>query len=200
MAPYIIIILISWAAFFLFWIVSAFNVKRDVRGGGMMSVWYRYLLLRVIVVAAVIFVALRISTGTAHYSTLDVSFARLIFAPPVVLGWIGAACAIAGVAFAIWARVYLGRNWSPAPAVKEDHELVTGGPYAYVRHPIYTGVILIGFGSALTGSALGLGIFVVMSAIFLLRVPREERIMLELFPNQYPAYQARTKRLIPFIW
>jgi protein-S-isoprenylcysteine O-methyltransferase Ste14 len=84
--------------------------------------------------------------------------------------------------------------------MKQEHELVTNGPYEYVRHPIYTGMLLAAFGSALTGSAFAIGVFVEASILFLSRIPREEKIMLELFPNAYPRYQDETKRLIPFVW
>ena len=58
--------------------------------------------------------------------------------------WLGAAITVAGLLFAVWARAYLGRNWSSAVTIKQDHQLITTGPYAIVRHPIYTG-ILAGF-------------------------------------------------------
>jgi protein-S-isoprenylcysteine O-methyltransferase Ste14 len=69
-----------------------------------------------------------------------------------------------------------------------------------VRHPIYTGVILAAFGSALTGSLFAFVIFAIVSVTFLLRVGREERIMMELFPADYATYRRRTKRLVPFVW
>ena len=84
--------------------------------------------------------------------------------------------------------------------MKERHELVTNGPYAYVRHPIYTGMLLAVFGTALTGSYFAIMVLVLASVVFLSRIPREEKIMMDLFPNEYPSYQARTKRLIPLVW
>ena len=127
-------------------------------------------------------------------------FSQGIYATSLLLGWIAALLSVIGVSTAIWARVHLGRDWSPRPAMKVDHKLVTSGPYAYVRHPIYTGVILMAFGAAFTGSFFGIGIFVIASIVYVSRIWREERIMLELFPNEYPEYQKRTKRLIPFVW
>ena len=105
-----------------------------------------------------------------------------------------------GIGLAIWARVFIGRNWSPRPAMKENHELVTTGPYAYVRHPIYTGILLAALGTALTGTVFAIGVVVLTSIVFRSRIGKEEKIMLELFPNEYPVYQARTKRLVPFVW
>ncbi|MDE2020129.1 MAG: isoprenylcysteine carboxylmethyltransferase family protein [Patescibacteria group bacterium] len=195
-------ILLCWAAFIIFWVISAFNIKRDIRGGHG-DWWWKFWPLRAIVAAGIIvFVVERVTTGTAHFTSSPetILFLRGIYAPSVLLGWIAAAVSVIGVSFAIWARVHLGRNWSPRPAVKANHELVTTGPYAYVRHPIYTGLIFMSFGAALTGSFFGVGVLVVASAIYVSRVGKEEKIMLELFPDEYPKYQKRTKRLVPFLW
>ena len=75
-----------------------------------------------------------------------------------------------------------------------------GYGYAYVRHPIYTGAMLALFGGALTGSMVAVVLFIISIVFCLRRVGKEERVMLGLFPGQYPSYQARTKRLIPFAW
>ena len=157
-------------------------------------------MLRLVVAIVLIFVATRIATGTAHFTNFGLIFSRGIFPQSTVLDWAAAALSVIGVGFAIWARGHLGRNWSSRPAVKENHELVTTGPYAYVRHPIYTGLILMAFSTALMGSIWGIGVFIVASLVFILRIGREEKIMLELFPNEYPEYQKRTKRLVPFVW
>ncbi len=200
MITYETIIILSWAAFILVWVVSAFNVKRDIRGG-YSSIWKHYWLFRLIAAAILVFVALRIATGTAHYTSSNPIFvAQRILTPPAFLDWLGAALNLFGIAFAIWARYHLGRNWSPRPAVKEHHELVVSGPYRFVRHPIYTGLIFAAFGTALTGTIFGLIVFVIASVVFIARIRKEEDIMLELFPETYPAYQARTKKLIPFVW
>ncbi len=201
MITYGTVILISWATFILVWMVFAFRVKRDIRGTGILSVWYRYFLLRVAAVVLVIFAAFRLATGASFFVRADAAILHnTIFTPPAALGWFAATLVVLGVLFAIWARVHLGANWSPAPAIKENHELVTSGPYRFVRHPIYTGVMLATFGAALTGAVFGIAVFLIASMIFFLRISKEEKIMLKLFPDAYPLYQKRTKRLIPFIW
>ena len=108
-------------------------------------------------------------------------------------------CAV-GIAFAIWARIHIGKNWSSGPSVQEDHQLVTSGPYRLVRHPIYTGMLLALFGSAFISGSIGICIFIFVGLRFVWRVNTEEKIMIELFPQQYPEYKKRTKALIPFIW
>lgn len=190
------IMLVSWAVFLLVWLGLSFFVKRDVRGGRSARAYQG----RVIVLAIIILIVVtRSSRG--HRSGADIFSNRFsLFVPSPTLVWLGAAFTAIGVAVAIWARLYIGRNWSPRPAVKEEHELVTGGPYASVRHPIYSGIILAALGTALTGTIFGAILFLFAVALFLSRVGKEERIMLELFPGAYPAYQSQTKKLIPFIW
>lgn len=200
MITYGTIIIASWAAFLVVWGVSAFNVKKDIRDSGFRIWWTRYWLLRLAVAVLVALVVAHIATGTVHYTAQASVLSHGLFTPPVLLGWFAAALSVTGVAFAIWARVYLGRNWSPAPAVKEKHELVVDGPYAYVRHPIYTGVLLAALGTELTGTIFGVVVLFGGLVVFLLRIGKEEKIMLELFPNEYPAYQKSTKRLVPFVW
>ncbi|HEU5114450.1 MAG TPA: isoprenylcysteine carboxylmethyltransferase family protein [Candidatus Paceibacterota bacterium] len=199
MTAYQIIILSSWAAFIVVWTVLSFFAKRDVRGG-FSGFWKEYWALRIIVVIALAFAVLRAFSGSSHFANPGNIFLRGVFVAPPLLGWIAAVISVVGISFAVWARLHLGRNWSPRPAVKEHHELVTSGPYAYVRHPIYSGIILLAFGAAISGSLVGVIALVFASIVYLFRIRKEERIMLGLFPDQYPAYQARTKKLIPFVW
>jgi protein-S-isoprenylcysteine O-methyltransferase Ste14 len=188
------VILLSWALFLLIWLGLSFFVKRDVRGGRSARVYQ----LRVLILAIVIIV---IRSSRRHHAGANLFSNRLaLFVPTPPLLWIGAALTAIGISLAIWARLYIGRNWSPRPAKKEEHELVTGGPYAFVRHPIYTGIIVAALGTALTGTIFGAILFIAAAALFVSRVGKEERIMLELFPGAYPSYQSRTKRLIPFVW
>ena len=192
------VILACWAAFLIVWALSALRVKRDIRGG-YASIWKSYWAMRMAVALLLLFFAFRLANRAASEPS-HVSNRFSLFSPTPALGWTGATLTVIGIGFAIWARAALGRNWSPRPAVKEHHELVTSGPYEYVRHPIYTGILVSALGTALTGTVFGAIVFVLASTLFLARIRREEQIMLELFPNEYPAYQARTKRLVPFIW
>ena len=107
---------------------------------------------------------------------------------------------VAGLAFALWARATLGRNWSGVVTLKEGHELVQCGPYQFVRHPIYTGVLIMSFATALIESRLaGFVGVLLMFASFWIKLDREERLMLKQFPERYAAYKQRVKRLIPFV-
>lgn len=202
MITYESVILVSWATFLLVWVILAFNVKQDIRGS-YSSFWKQYALFRLILIAAFIFLFIKIGNSPTHITDSSMfnqgTFTR-IFAPPLFLGWIGALFSVFGVAFAIWARFSLGRNWSSRPAIKENHELVTTGPYAYVRHPIYTGLILSAFGVLLAGIIFGIVIFIIACIVFSFRIKKEEHIMLQLFPNEYPEYKKNTWTLVPFIW
>jgi protein-S-isoprenylcysteine O-methyltransferase Ste14 len=107
---------------------------------------------------------------------------------------------VAGLGFALWARVTLGRNWSGVVTLKEGHELVQRGPYRFVRHPIYTGVLIMFFATALVQSHLaGFVGVLLMFASFWIKLDREETLMLRQFPERYAAYQKGVKRIIPFV-
>lgn len=114
--------------------------------------------------------------------------------------WAGAVLTAGGLLFAVWARVHIGTNWSGTVTIKEGHELITTGPYAMVRHPIYTGLLL-----ALAGSALDRGewrgVVAVLIALCALwrKLRLEERWMCERFGEAYRAYSLRVAALIPFI-
>jgi protein-S-isoprenylcysteine O-methyltransferase Ste14 len=135
----------------------------------------------------------------ASTSWLDRANYRL---PPEVrrsLGGVGAAL----MTLAIWlywrSHADLGRNWSPSLQLREDHELVTEGVYRYVRHPMYASEWLWGIAQALllhnwVAGWAGLALFV---PLYVLRVPREERMMLDRFGEEYRAYMNRTGRVVP---
>ena len=123
-----------------------------------------------------------------------------IFPQVTPIVWAAATLCVIGVAFAIWARVTLGRNWSGVVTLKKGHELVERGPYRFVRHPIYTGIITMFFATALAlGHLAGFAATLLMFASFWIKLRREEQLMLQQFPEQYAAYRRRAKRIIPFV-
>ena len=119
---------------------------------------------------------------------------------PYAVQLVGVPLVIAGIAFAIWARLTLGSNWGMPMTLRENPELVTGGPYAFVRHPIYTGIIFAMLGTALTFGAWWFTVLIIAFGYFLISTAQEEKDMVQHFPDTYPAYVARTKRLIPFVF
>ncbi len=131
-----------------------------------------------------------------------VSISRaLLLHPGITLQWMGVGLCLAGFGFAVWARVHIGRNWGMPMSLREGHELVTSGPYAYVRHPIYSGLMLAMIGSAFTaGPALAARSRRSISPTSSSAARSEEKTMLAQFPDAYPAYRRRTKMLIPFVF
>ncbi len=113
----------------------------------------------------------------------------------------GDAMALIGLAIASWARTVLGSNWSGLPTFREGHELIERGPYRYVRHPIYGGLTLMLFGTAIvSGRAIPFLATIICFVIYWRRMRQEEALLTRHFPEAYPAYKSRTKALIPFLF
>lgn len=116
-------------------------------------------------------------------------------------GALGVALCLAGLAFSVLARRALGRNWSGEVTAKVGHTLVTGGPYALVRHPIYTGVFGLYIGTAVASGELHALLGVVLAAIaYARKIPMEESVLANEFGAAWTAYRARTKAIIPFVF
>ncbi|MBV8463673.1 MAG: isoprenylcysteine carboxylmethyltransferase family protein, partial [Acidimicrobiales bacterium] len=113
---------------------------------------------------------------------------------------VGLALFLAGLGLAIWARRFLGENWGMPMSQKDDPELVTSGPYRWVRHPIYSGLILAMVGTAVAISPRWLVVVAVLSGYFVYSAYTEERMMTQRFPETYPAYKRSTKMLIPWVF
>jgi protein-S-isoprenylcysteine O-methyltransferase Ste14 len=113
---------------------------------------------------------------------------------------VGAGLTLLGVLLMIWARIHLGRNWSSVAAVKVDHELVTDGPYRWMRHPIYSGLLLAFIGTALaTGQWRGVLAVALALVAFLKRIVIEDRFMREEFGAVYVSYAQRVRALVPWV-
>jgi protein-S-isoprenylcysteine O-methyltransferase Ste14 len=186
-SPYRSIITGLWLLFVAYWAVAAIGAKRNAGS----RLWREGIGLRLVVVLLIAAVlrspSLREFLAEGQRSASHSN----------VFGWTGVALCVIGFGLAISARWHLGRNWGMPMSRKEQPELVTSGPYAFIRHPIYTGLIL-----AMLGSAIGVSIFwalmlVPVGAYFIYSARREESVMLQLFPQQYSAYMARTGMLVP---
>lgn len=113
---------------------------------------------------------------------------------------VAAILCVLGLLFCLWARATIGRNWSGIVTLKENHELIIRGPYALVRHPIYTGLLAMFVATALvSGYFAGILASGIVFVSFWIKLGDEEKVMLKQFPDQYPAYQQRVKRMIPFV-
>jgi protein-S-isoprenylcysteine O-methyltransferase Ste14 len=182
------VVAIAWLMFLAYWWISAIGVKKNVRRRSLR--WE--IGCRVVLVAAII--------ALARQPASRAFFQRRASVPVNSMeGVAGLLLCIAGFGLAVWARRHLGRNWGMPMTLKEGHELVTTGPYRYVRHPIYTGMLLALVGSAFVTGRAGLVIIAAMAIYCFYSARTEELLMLRQFPEQYARYKARTKAIIPFV-
>lgn len=171
-----------WGGVALLWLVAAFFAKRTAARSN--RPWVLY-------VGVLIVVALVIARDERS---------SLLYSPRGALGDACVGIVAVGVVITVWARLTLGRNWSGSVVVKEDHELIQSGPYRFVRHPIYTGLLTMFLGTVIDEAlAVGFVAFVVVAVALVAKLRREEALMTQQFPDQYPRYRARTRALVPFV-
>ena len=177
-----------WLAYIAYWRVMAADVKSDERREGSSSRLQRFVLM----ILALVLLGL----PDIRLSVLD----RRFLPASMRWFWIGAAVTASGLLFSVWGRRYLGRNWSRAVTIKKDHELITGGPYSLVRHPIYTGLLAGLFGSALAvGEWRGLVAVGLVFIVLLRKLRLEEQWMREQFGEAYDNYSRRVRALVPYV-
>jgi protein-S-isoprenylcysteine O-methyltransferase Ste14 len=173
---------VGWGAFWLYWIVAAFSMKRG------RIPWSRELRIRAVIVVVVI-VLVRVGAFRHHGVNSD--------------PWrdaVGLFLFAVGLGFAVWARVNIGRNWGTPMSQKLEPELVTSGPYRLVRHPIYSGILVAGIGTAVALGWLWLIVVALAGIYFVYSATVEERYMTEQFPDTYPVYKRTTRMLVPFVF
>lgn len=177
-----------WLAWALYWVVSAYGTKRTRRRESLGSRLSHVLPLAIGVVL--------IAWPHLH---LGRWLERPLLPPGPLRFGSALVLVVAGLAFTVWARVHLGANWSGTVTLKEGHELIRSGPYAYARHPIYTGLLVALLGSAVAcGELRALVGLAVVTAAFVRKLRTEERFMRESFPEQYARYSSEVPALIPF--
>jgi protein-S-isoprenylcysteine O-methyltransferase Ste14 len=172
---------IGWAAFWIYWLVAARSTKRG------RILWSRQLRIRaLLLVGAVLLVRVgAFRDGDLNTDPWRAGLGLLLFA--LRLG------------FAIWARRVLGRNWGTPMSRKDEPELVTSGPYHLVRHPIYSGILVAGVGTAVALRWVWMIAVALAGVYFAYSAAVEERYLTEQFPDTYPRYRRSTKMLVPFI-
>ncbi len=177
-----LIFAIGWAAFWIYWLVAAFSMKRE------RVPWSHELRIRAVILVAAI-VLVRFGAFRSHGFNTD----------PWRVG-VGLVLFALGLGFAVWARLHIGRNWGTPMSQKDEPELVTSGPYHLVRHPIYTGVLVAGIGTAVALSWLWLLVVALTAVYFIYSATVEERNLTAQFPDTYPLYRRSTKMLLPVIF
>ncbi len=171
-------VFVIWGVFWVGWLIAAFTAKQGSRGG-------RVRAPGLLVITGIVLVRVFRTNTLAVHSV-----------PVRVLGMV---ILVAGLGLAVWARIYLGRNWGMPMTQKAEPELVTSGPYRFVRHPIYSGILLGVLGTALATNIYWLIALALGGAYFIYSATVEERLLTSTFPDAYPAYREHTKMLIPFV-
>ncbi len=175
-----------WVAFFAFWAIRALRTKRTVQTLPLAS--------RLTHALPVLIGTWLLLKGTSDPGPLG----DRALPHTEALAAAGLAITLGGLALAVWARIALGGNWSGQVTFKEDHELVRHGPYAHVRHPIYSAILLMLAGTAIAIGTLGglVGLALILVGIWL-KLGQEEALMTQHFPSEYPTYKSQVGALIP---
>jgi len=178
---------VVWIVFFLYWQIKSADTKTTQRIEPAAS-----RILRVFIfLVAIVILATRIPLPWLY---------RHLWPVRLWSFWLGAVITIAGLLFAVWARVHLGRNWSRSVTIKQGHELISTGPYAVVRHPIYTGILTGFLGMAISISQVrGFIAFVLVFLAFWIKLRIEEQWMRSQFGETYAAYAHKTAALVPYL-
>jgi protein-S-isoprenylcysteine O-methyltransferase Ste14 len=188
MFPFNKVIIVCWVIFWLYWFISAFGAKRNTRIG-----MEKFAGLRIGIFLGVVILFRLVNVQ-------NYSFLNRASTSNKPLATIGLIIVLTGLLTAVWARVNLGRNWGMPMSIKQDPELVTSGPYRYIRHPIYSGILLALIGTSLASSLVWLIVFAIAGIYFVYSAVEEEKLMIKQFPKVYPSYKSKTKMLIPFIF
>ena len=180
---------VLWIAFLIYWQIKAVGTKTTRR---LEPVASRTLRVLTFLIAIVLLSTTRIPL-------------RWLYVQPWPAGlvpfWLGAAVMVAGLLFAVWAREHLGSNWSSPVTIKQGHELITTGPYAMVRHPIYTGILAGLLGTAIALSQVrGFIAFALFFLMFWLKLRMEEQWMRSQFGETYATYAHQTAALVPYLF
>ncbi|HEY1985846.1 MAG TPA: isoprenylcysteine carboxylmethyltransferase family protein [Terracidiphilus sp.] len=179
---------VVWVIFLLYWQIKAASAKSTQRLEPAPS---RILRVFIFLIAIVILSTTRIPLGWLYLP---------LWPQGLWPFWLGAAITLAGLLFAVWAREHLGSNWSRSVTIKQGHELITTGPYAVVRHPIYTGILAGFLGMAIAISQVR-G-FIALVLIFLalwMKLRMEEQWMRSQFGEVYATYSRKTAALVPYL-
>ena len=181
----LLICLYLWLGWAAYWIISAFAAQKTKSSEGM------FIRLQHLIPLAVGFLLI--------FQFRDVLYGR--FYRIRAIEYIGIALTVAGLLFAVWGRVHLGRYWSGIITLKEGHRLIRSGPYKFVRHPIYTGFLTAVLGSALTASTIeGFIGFAIMLVSYIVKIHREEKVLSREFGGEYLSFKKEVPALIPFIY
>jgi len=179
---------VVWIVFVLYWRIKAADTKANQRRESAASGIFRVLIF---LIAIALLSIPRIPLPWLYIQIWPQGYLPF---------WLGAAVTVASLLFAVWAREHLGRNWSSSVTIKQGHELITTGPYAVVRHPIYTGILSGFLGMAIAiAQVRGFIVFVLIVFVLWLKLRMEEEWMRSQFGETYATYARRTSALVPYL-
>lgn len=181
------VIIACWVFFIVYWLISAVRAKRIAERQSLLSA----LAHRVPVALGWWLIAFPRTGRPMNWTVIPhTDWARMV----------GAVICVFGLWVTIWARRTLAGNWSSDVTFKQGHELIRTGPYRFVRHPIYTGLLVMGLGTAVEVGQLRcwLGLIVVFVG-FWIKLSQEEQLLLRHFPGEYPLYRKEVKALVPWL-
>ncbi|MBS0418316.1 MAG: isoprenylcysteine carboxylmethyltransferase family protein [Proteobacteria bacterium] len=182
----------SWGTLVVYWCIAGAAAVRKISARW---IWWREIALRLGFFAALmVLLQIEAATGVLPTPTLDLLNTNSL------TGLAGFLLVVLGVGLAIAARVRLGSGWVASASSQDSLELITDGPFALVRHPLYGGLLLAILGSAISQSVLWVVPLILYGPAFVLSARREEALMRERFPQRYRDYMKRTKRFVPFLW
>lgn len=180
-----IINVFSILVFLGYWVISARSVKQTQEKVGGIGRYGHY----VLIIAAAIIMNIKLYPLTIP-----------LFPFSTYIGIFSIMFSVLGLVITIMARRSLAGNWSSSVTFKKDHELIQKGVYNYMRHPIYTGILLILIGSVLAIETLGIMVgFIIFFITFWLKLRQEEELMTKHFSKEYLIYKRKVKALIPFV-
>lgn len=179
-----------WIIFLVYWTVAAVRIRRGLKTSALRAGMLMRFVLFLMIVAAI-----ALARRSSDFRALQ--WAEFHSLPMAVAGVV---IATVGAILAFAARAAIGRNWGPPATRRADTELITSGPYTFVRHPIYAGILLMMIGTAVGLIPAWWLVAAAAGIYFFYSARREERFMMERFPDSYPAYRARTKILLPFLF
>lgn len=193
-------IYLVWDFWVVTWVAAALWSSRAIKRPGM-SREFSYRALALLGFVLLFFFTLKVDRGHWAFRDSPGILGRHLWPyPPLAMGWAMVVLAAAGIAFAWWARIYLGRLWSGSITRKEGHHVVNTGPYALVRHPIYTGLLAAAIATAVaTGEVHSVLGALCLILAYWMKARLEERFLREeLGPAAYDSYRARVPMLVPF--
>ena len=119
-----------------------------------------------------------------------------------ILRYLGLIIFLIGYIFMVWGPLHLGKQYSLLVTIQKEHKLVTDGPYKYIRHPRYSGIIFWVFGVALVFLSIpALVLAVLMSFLMLIRIPKEEKMLHQEFGKEWEEFcKKTTKKIIPWVY